>query len=235
MFASLCISFINEQLMNSIAPISTEIEEVIGLCREIDILKSSGLEILSARLCKDAFLALSEQLVHNVCSLSSAKFPKDWKVAKIVPLFKGVDRENINNYRPVSLLPLPGKILEKIAHNTITQFLEGRDLLSASQGGFRKGFSTISTIADLIDDLFTAVNFGDLSIATFIDLKKAFNTVDTQILLKKLCLAGLRGDVLLWCERYMTDRVQSTIANYVKSCGLSVVCVVPQGSVLFCW
>ena len=82
------------------------------------------------------------------------------------------------NYRPVSLLPLPGKLLEKVVHSKFTAFLDEIKFLTNCQGGFRKGFSTVSTIADLTDNLFRQVNQGRTTLAAFIVLEKAFDTVD---------------------------------------------------------
>ena len=90
----------------------------------------------------------------------------------------------------------------------------------------------MSTIADLTDDLFNAINDGNVSLAVFIDLKKAFDTVDKSILIKKLELAGIREEVLDWCVSYLSNRYQCTIKNNVKSNKLPVVCGVPQGYVL---
>ena len=114
----------------------------------------------------------------------------------MIPLFKGGAKERVGNYRPISLLPLPGKLLEKIVHNKITAFFDDTDLLSNAQGGFRKGFSTVSTITDLTDNLFTAINQGDTTVATFIDLKKG-DTVNVDILIQKLEKSGVRGKTLM--------------------------------------
>ena len=134
--------------------------------------------------------------------------------------------------RPVSLLPLPGKMLEKVVHNRISKFWEDNNFLSHNQGGFRKGFSTTSTIADLTDELFDQINRGGTTLAAFIDLRKAFDTVNMSILVKKLEKAGIRNDILRWFENYLSNRSQSTIANEVTSGLLPVTCGVPQGSVL---
>ena len=138
----------------------------------------------------------------------------------------------MGNYRPVSLLPLPGKLLEKIVHKRNTGFWDDNDFLSHNQGGFRKGFSTISTIADLTDDFFDQINRGGTTLAVFIDLKKAFDTVDLAILVKKLEKAGVRNSVLRWYKDYLSNRTQCTCANDVTSELLPVTCGVPQGSVL---
>ena len=201
--------------------------------RDINTLKSSGIDEIASKLCKDAFLVLQDHITHLFnCSLRKGIFPNDWKTAKVIPLFKGGDKESVNNYRPVSLLPLPGKILEKIVHIKISKFLEENKFLSPDQGGFRKGFSTTSTIVDLTDDLFTCINKGETTLGTFIDLKKAFDTVNTEILFNKLNEAGIRGNTLKWCKSYLTGRSQKTLVNGILSPSLPIICGVPQGSVL---
>ena len=195
--------YYGDTIENDIPDVRTDVDEVIALCKEIEITKSSGIDEISSRLCKDAFLALPHHLTHVFnCSLDKGFFPGDWKIAKVVPIYKGGDREDVGNFSPVSLLPLPGKILEKVVHKRISDFLEANGFLSGHQGGFRKGFSTTSTIADLTDDLFGNVNKGETTLAAFVDLKKAFDTVNTKILLRKLHEAGIRGKLLEWCKCY---------------------------------
>ena len=225
--------YYGERIADEMQNFETNVDEVIELCRDINLYKSSGMDGLSSRICKDAFLVLSDQLTHLFnCSLSTAIFPDAWKAAKVVPLFKGGDREDVNNYRPVSLLPLPGKLLERVVHKKVSAFLEDNKFLCEFQGGFRKGYSTTSTIADLTDDLFQAINDCNVTLAAFIDLRKAFDTVDLEILRKKLFEAGIRGRVLDWCGNYLSNRYQRTTVNNTVSDALPVTCGVPQGSVL---
>ena len=129
-------------------------------------------------------------------------------------------------------MPLPGKLLENIVHSRISSFLELNKFLTKNQGGFCKGFSTVSTIADLTDDLFNNVNKGVTTLAAFIDLQKAFDTVNFEILLCKLERAGIRSTALNWCRAYLTDRTQKTCVNGTVSTSLQTTCGVPQGSVL---
>ena len=100
------------------------------------------------------------------------------------------------------------------------------------EASFRKGFSTVSTIADLTDDLFNQIYQGDATLATFFDLRKAFDTVNFNILKKKLDKLGVRNLVLRWCANYLSNRCQCTYVNCVTSRVLPVTCGVPQGSVL---
>ena len=176
-------AYFGERIQQSAEPMVTNLREVNLLCKDINPLKSSGMDKLSSKICKDAFMVLTEQLVHIFnSSLSTSIFPDSWKRAKVIPLFKGGDREDVGNYRPVSLLPLPGKLLEKIMHQRVSEFWENNNFLTKDQGGFRKGYSTMSTIADLTDDLFLQINESNTTVATFIDLRKAFDTVNLNIL-----------------------------------------------------
>ena len=165
-------------------------------------------------------------------SFSKGVFPDAWKQATIIPLFKGGVEREVSNYRPVSLLPLPGKLLEKIAHAQLSGFLEENGMISDKQGGFRKGFPTASSIADLTDSLLTNINRGLTSLAAFVDLRKAFDTVDHSILLRKLKCYGVTDNNLKWWANYLNNRLQRTLANGIMSQAHGISCGVPQGSVI---
>ena len=217
----------------SIESIKTDFEEILQICKEIETSKSSGINFLSSRILKDAFMVIIPQIVFIFnLSLDKSEFPSDWKNATIIPLFKGGNKNMVSNYRPVSLLPLPGKMLEKVVHKSLISYFENNDLLSDNQSGFRKGYSTTKSIVELNDIIFENMNNGKVTAAVFIDLRKAFDTVDHSILLKKLDKMGIKSNVLLWCENYLSNRKQRTLVNGRNSNYLDVTCGVPQGSVL---
>ena len=142
-------------LDSEITNISTDFEEVHGLCKDINTSKSSAIELLSSKVMKDAFLVLTLQLVYLFnLSLGLNVFPPKWKIATVIPLYKGGPKTDVGNYRPISLLPLPGKLLEKIVHKKLSLFLERNDLLCDEQCGFRKDRSTTFSIVNLTDALF---------------------------------------------------------------------------------
>ena len=129
-------------------------------------------------------------------------------------------------------MPVPGKLLERLVHAQLSNFLEDHNVLSDKQGFFRKGFSTARSVAELTDGLFSSVNDGKTALAAFVDLRKTFDTVNNNILLQKLHLYGVRGNNLCWCKSYLGNRSQATLANGKLSCSRGLVCGVPQGSVL---
>ena len=225
--------YFGNEFDNEVQDIKINKMEVINFIKEIDLTKSSGLNKISSQCLKDALLALSAQLIHIfTISLKYSIFPKAWKMGTIVPLFKSGKKDDVSNYRPVSLLPVPGKILEKIVHSHLVAFFENNNLLCERQGGFRKDHSTLGSIADFTTDIFNAINSKDLTVATFFDLKKAFDTVDHSILIKKLSKMGIQGNTLRWLENYLLNRKQRTICNNILSQEGNVICGVPQGSIL---
>ena len=208
-------------------------KEIIETVKEIDVHKSSAVDDLSARVLKDSFEYIPKQLTHMFnCSLRTGIFPDSWKRATVVPLQKGGDKSNVSNLRPVSLLPLPGKLLEKLAHNRVSKFLNENRLLNNGQNGFRKGRSTMGTVAELTDDVLLGINNNKCTLAAFVDLKKAFDTVSHEILGKKLHKFGLNLKLINWLKNYLVNRQQRCKANGITSDYLDIRCGVPQGSII---
>ena len=142
------------------------------------------------------------------------------KIARIIPLFKSDDKRNVSNYRPISLLPQFSKILEKIFNNRLMNFLNSNNLLYLRQYGFRKNMSTSMAIMELVENITNAMDNGKFTIGVFIDLKKAFDTVDHSILVSKLDHYGIRGVANKWLSSYLENRKQYvlmalTLASYL--------------------
>ena len=174
---------------------------------------------------KDAFLAQIERFRYLISQiLSTGIYPNAWKVANIIPIQKDGNVHSVNNVRPISILPLPSKIVEKIIHDRMRHHLEFNNYLDIKQGGFRKNNSTINTVAYLTNDIFNKINEREITIATYID------TVNHNILLKKLEKLGFQGNLFKLLKNYLTNRKQSTTANGYTSEEEGVSCGVPQGS-----
>ena len=165
-------------------------------------------------------------------SLSQGIFPDELKVAKIIPLYKANDPMLFNNYRPISLLPLFSKVLERIMYNRILKFINKHKLLYKYQFGFRKDHSTYMALIILIDKITAALDNGDFTLAVLIDFRKAFDTVDHKILLDKLQHYGIRGIAYDWIKDYLNDRRQQVSYNGANTSYKTVNCGVPQGSIL---
>ena len=203
------------------------------LLREIDITTSSAIEYLSSKTLKDAFICLIDQLRFLLnLSFNTGIFPDEWKMAQIKPLPRDGDLTQCNNYRPTSLLPLPGKIAEKIAHARLSTCFETNIFLNKKQGGFRKNNSTINSVSEFSHEIYSAINTRDVSLATFIDFFKAFDTVNHKILINKLKVYGIKNNNFSWLEDYLFNRNRCTIVNGISSDYEPMICGVPQGSIL---
>ncbi len=165
-------------------------------------------------------------------SFSTGVFPDALKVAKVIALHKGGPSDNLNNYRPISLLSIFDKIIEKLMHKQLYEFLDKHDILFINQFGFRKKSSTIHALLDITERIRESMDNGKYGCGVFIDLKKAFDTVNHDILLTKLEHYGIRNNILAWFKSYLSDRKQYVFFNGKSSETLNISCGVPQGSVL---
>ena len=166
------------------------------------------------------------------CSFTEAKVPEKLKVAKVIPIHKKYETHIPGNYRPISLLSIFNKILERLMHKRLYSYLTKFKILYEFQFGFREGHSTIFALSEIIDNIRSELEKGNHVLGTYLDLSKAFDTVNHDILLYKLNYYGIRGHVLDWFRSYLTNRKQVTYVNGTYSGLASVPTGVPQGSVL---
>ena len=154
--------------------------------------KAIGLDNISARLLKSGAHVICPSITWLLnLSIRTGKFPETWKCSKVTALFKSGDRTNPSNYRPISILPTLSKILEKIVHSQFQEFLNSHNLLSNKQFGFRSKRSTTAALSSFSDEVLKNMEQGNLCGAVFLDLTKAFDTVDHHILLSKLSAIGV--------------------------------------------
>ena len=164
--------------------------------------------------------------------LNNGIFPDKLKIAKVVPIFKSGDCALTNNYRPISLLPVISKVIEKIIYTQLSLYFESNKLFSDSQYGFRPNRSTEQATLELTDRIISAMDNNDVPIGIFLDLSKAFDTIDHAILLSKLEHYGVDGIPLQLVKNYLTNRKQYVKLNEVNSNLLPINTGVPQGSIL---
>ena len=165
-------------------------------------------------------------------SFSTGKHPRILKISKTIPIFKKGSRLLVSNYRPISLLSNLNKILEKIVHDRIYKFLEDFQCIYSLQFGFRKKHSTNHALIDITETIRQALDNKKFACGIFVDLQKAFDTVNHDILIAKLEHYGIRGSANDWFSSYLTNRSQFVSILGFDSSTKPIVHGVPQGSVL---
>lgn len=165
-------------------------------------------------------------------SLETGKFPNSMKIARIIPIPKPGDPSDINNYRPISILPIFSKIFEKVVHSQVYTYFERSNIIYHGQYGFREKMSTVQAIVNFTQYLYNSLDSGNVVFSVFLDFKKAFDSVDHNILLQKLHHYGIRGNILSWFRSYLYNRKQYTLVNDKTSNMQIITHGVPQGSIL---
>ena len=165
-------------------------------------------------------------------SFTTGVFPSVLKTAKVVPVFKKDSKLDYSNYHPISLLSNIEKILEKLMYKRLYTFLNKNNVIYNLQFGFRQQYSTSHALINITENIRKALDDGNISCGVFVDLQKAFDTVDHQILLAKLNHYGIRGVSNDWFKSYLSNRSQYVSINGYNSGLAAINCGVPQGSVL---
>ena len=213
-------------------PLITE-HFVMKFISQLDSNKATGKDNISAKILKLSSPIIIKQIC-DICnhSIRHNTFPADWKIARISPLHKRNSTQNPENYRPISILPLMSKILEKHVYNSLYEFLSVNDLFSSKQYGFRSNHSCETALIAMTDNWLNSIYKNEYCGVLFIDLCKAFDLVNKNILLEKLKLYNLDDNSLLWFQSYLTDRKQAVKINSNSSDELTTEFGVPQGSIL---
>ena len=162
----------------------------------------------------------------------SRAFPDDLKMAKVTPAFKGGDRDDLGNYRPISVLPTVARIFEKLVYDQMYAYFLNNDLLGDRQFGFRSLHSTALALSKVTNTWLLNLDSGRMSSVVLLDIQKAFETVDHQMLLDKLRCYGVSGDQLVFFASYLNNRQQCYNVNGKLSSTKRIRCGVPQGSIL---
>ena len=208
-------------------------DSVLKVLKNMDENKAAGLDNLSGKFLKDGATILAKPL-SQICNLSIkySTFPNDCKIAKLKPLFKRGSKTDPKNYRPISLLPLISKIIEKIIHDQTQSFVDKNNVIYRYQSGFRKLYSTVSCLSYLNNKITTGFESGLFTGMILIDLQKAFDTINHDILIKKMTFLGFSEETTNWFKSYLTNRKCIVHINNSFSEPGNLLCGVPQGSIL---
>ena len=220
---------------NKLCTISFEKDYILSMIRSMNPYKSHGFDNLSIRmlqLCGDAIIEPLSIIFQNV--IDTGIYPEGWKYANITPIHKKNNKQEVKNYRPISLLPVCAKLFEKIVFQNIYNHMISNNLLTKHQSGFRPGDSTTNQLLFLVHSIHNSFDHTESRQvrSVFLDISKAFDKVWHSGLLFKLKQNGIEGKLLSLMTSYLTDRKQRVILNGSASNWGAILSGVPQGSVL---
>ena len=213
---------------------SVEIKEVEKLLRSISKDNSAGTDCIDGKLLRIAvdYIALPVCHIFNSC-LSNGTCPKIWKEGKIIPIPKDTKSTFSGpNCRPITILPVLSKILERIVYNQIHDYMSKNDLISNAQHAYREGHSTCTALVEMTDDWLRGIDNSLLSGAVMLDFSAAFDLIDHKLLIEKLTHYGFGPMAISWFENYLSFRTQQVFLNGTLSNSINIDCGVPQGSCL---
>ncbi|MEW8185640.1 MAG: reverse transcriptase family protein [Candidatus Thiodiazotropha endolucinida] len=208
-------------------------QEVLDVLTTLNVSKSCGPDSINPRLLKEGaqYLQIPLTYIFNA-SLSHCRFPNAWKKANVTPIHKKNEKTLPNNYRPISLLSIIGKAMERCVHKHIYNYVLDNNLISPFQSGFTCNDSTTNQLLYLYHSFCEAVDSGKEVRVVFCDISKAFDRVWHRGLLFKLSSVGIKGKMLQWFSSYLSNRTQRVVLNGQNSEWVTVKAGVPQGSIL---
>ena len=208
-------------------------KEIIDFALALKDGKAPGYDQIKSLIVKRVIHIICTPLcsIFNLC-FETGQVPKELKIAKVIPIHKKGPSDVFSNYRPISLLPLFSKIFEKCMYNRLQSHLDKHDILYKKQFGFRAKHSTSHALLDFLLNSSKAIENKEIIVGIFLDFKKAFDSINHEILLDKLHFYGIRGVTLDLFRNYLLDRKQFTVFSQHDSLHETVTCGVPQGSIL---
>ena len=210
----------------------TNFSTVFTLLSTLSRSKATGLDKISSRLLREC----PDLIIESLClifnrSITTGIFPHEWKCAKVVPIHKQGKRNCVDNYRPISIVPVVAKVFERIIYDQVHSFISENRLLTNCQSGFRGLHSTVTALLEATNEWAYNIDNGNVNAVMFLDLKKAFDTVNHEILLSKLNAYGIKGIAGSWFRSYLNERNQKCFVNGCFSKSRLLRCGVPQGTI----
>ena len=223
-------SYLNNRVMDSIFLSPTSSDEVLEIIKNFENDKASDISIVILKKCAQYISGHLSGFLNEF--INSGMFPDILKIGKITPIFKKVDSRLLYNYRPVSMLPVFGKVFEKVIYKRLYSFLTSMKIIYDKQFGFRKNHSTAHAVNYSVNRILSEIENKNHVIGIFVDLSKAFDTIDHKKLLTKLEHYGIRGKCLNLITSYLSNRKQHVNFQQILSNECPIEYGVPQGSVL---
>ena len=226
------LSYLNDDYCNSFFFKASTSNDINSIIKSLKNKRTSynNIPIPVLKIVSDIISPVISYIINK--SIETSSFPDELKIARITPIFKSGDRENVSNYRPISVLPILSKIFEKFAYIQLYNYLEDHKILYQNQYGFRNKKSTNQAIINHLQYLYDNLDSGHIIFSIFLDFRKAFDCVDHKILLSKLNYYGIRGTALDWFNSYLSNRQQTVTIGNANSELKRISHGVPQGSIL---
>ena len=226
-------SYLNSNILTSFGFNLVDEDHINKIMKSLKNKTSSDHDGISIKLLKYLSPALLKPLTLIINqSLMTGLFPEKLKIAKVQSLFKKGDEEQIENYRPISLVTSISKVFEKVVFLQLTKYFQDNGLFYDGQYGFRENHSTEMATVELLDRIISALDDKQLPISIYMDLSKAFDTLNHDILLDKLSYYGVDGTALQWFDSYLSNRSMYVEIDNMKSSVRTLTTGVPQGSIL---
>ena len=227
------MEFIKQHNPSSVYLESITKNELLSLMDNINLRKSPGSDNIGPKLIKDAKNLLIDPLVYIYnLSFETGIVPSQLKLAKVIPIYKKGSKASPSNYRPISMLSIFEKLIERLMYNRLIKFLTKFKILNKNQFGFRKSHSTTLALIEVIDEIYENLDNNNHVMGIFLDLQKAFDSVSHSILLDKVYAYGIRGPAHKWLKNYLNNRTQYVTINGYSSTISTITYGVPQGSIL---
>ena len=222
---------LKENLSFTLSPVHPD--EILDIISNLSNSSSCGLDNIDSYIIKLIKFEIAPAITHIInLSIACKEFPQNWKDTKIVPIFKKDDPLNPKNYRPVALIPIMSKILEKSIAKQIIKFLNDNNIINPCHHAYRAQHNTATAMIQMIDGWTQAIESGQMAGVCLLDMSAAFDMVEHKILEQKLDLYGFHGDTISWMNSYLSSRRQTVTINGCLSKFLPVTSGVPQGSIL---
>ena len=227
------LPFFENRTNTEINDINILVSEIVDILSSLKVNKASGPDGISHRMLKNTCKTIAIPLckLFNK-SLQSRIYPRIWKSATVMPIFKKGDKSEVSNYRPISLISCVGKTFERVVFKHVHNYLLSNSLIYKYQSGFLPGHSTVHHLIELVHQTCLALEDRKINCQIFCDISKAFDRVWHRGLIHKLEKYGIKGNLLAWFENYLYMRFQTVSINNSRSSSEYISAGVPQGSVL---
>ena len=208
------MEYINKHIQSSIFLENITRNELLTMIENINMRKSPGPDNIGPKLVRDSKMFLIDPLLYIFnLSFDTGIVPTRLKLAKVIPIYKKGNKASPSNYRPISMLSIFDKIIERLMYNRLIKFLLKYKVINKYQFGFRKGHSTTLALIEVMDEIYENLDNNNHVMGIFLDLQKAFDTVSHSILLDKLYAYGVRGPAHKWIQNYLSNRSQYVTVN----------------------